>query len=63
MTNFVLFHSLIVLYEIFRPDHNCITLMLPVNSTVQDIMSSLVGPDGEHVLVKMNSAGGRKYLK
>ncbi|XP_023660789.2 rap guanine nucleotide exchange factor 3 isoform X1 [Paramormyrops kingsleyae] len=52
-----------VLYEIFRPDHNCITLMLPVNSTVQDIMTSLVGPDGDHVLVNMNSAGDRVQLK
>uniref|UniRef100_A0A8C7IB06 Rap guanine nucleotide exchange factor 3 n=1 Tax=Oncorhynchus kisutch TaxID=8019 RepID=A0A8C7IB06_ONCKI len=50
--------SLLVLYEIFRPDHTSITLMLPVNTSVQEMMSSLVNPGGDHVLVKMNSMGG-----
>ncbi|XP_042159726.1 rap guanine nucleotide exchange factor 3 isoform X2 [Oncorhynchus tshawytscha] len=52
-----------VLYEIFRPDHTSITLMLPVNTSVQEMMSSLVNPGGDHVLVKMNSMGDRAQLK
>uniref|UniRef100_A0A4W5LTY4 Rap guanine nucleotide exchange factor 3 n=1 Tax=Hucho hucho TaxID=62062 RepID=A0A4W5LTY4_9TELE len=48
----------LVLYEIFRPDHSSVTLMLPVNTSVQEVMSSLVNPGGDHVLVKMNSMGG-----
>ncbi|KAL6483365.1 hypothetical protein MHYP_G00082370 [Metynnis hypsauchen] len=52
-----------VLYEIFKPDHNAVTLMLPVNTSVQDIMSVLVNPGGDHVLVKMNSSGERVQLK
>ncbi|XP_072553031.1 rap guanine nucleotide exchange factor 3 isoform X3 [Salminus brasiliensis] len=52
-----------VLYEIFKPDHNAVTLMLPVNSSVQDIMSALVNPGADHVLVKMNSLGDRVQLK
>uniref|UniRef100_A0A8C7VXK4 Rap guanine nucleotide exchange factor (GEF) 3 n=1 Tax=Oncorhynchus mykiss TaxID=8022 RepID=A0A8C7VXK4_ONCMY len=55
--------SLLVLYEIFRPDHTSITLMLPVNTSVQEMMSSLVNPGGDHVLVKMNSMGDRAQLK
>lgn len=52
-----------VLYEVFRPDHNSLTLMLPVNTSVQDVMSSMVTPGGNHVLVKMNSTGDRVQLK
>ncbi|CAB1329983.1 unnamed protein product [Coregonus sp. 'balchen'] len=52
-----------VLYEIFRPDHTSVTLMLPVNASVQEVMSSLVNPGGDHVLVKMNSMGDRTQLK
>ncbi|XP_055787335.1 rap guanine nucleotide exchange factor 3-like isoform X6 [Salvelinus fontinalis] len=52
-----------VLYEIFRPDHTSITLMLPVNTSVQEMMSSLVNPGGDHALVKMNSMGDRAQLK
>ncbi|XP_041712455.1 rap guanine nucleotide exchange factor 3-like isoform X1 [Coregonus clupeaformis] len=52
-----------VLCEIFRPDHTSITLMLPVNTSVQEMMSSLVNPGGDHVLVKMNSMGDRTQLK
>uniref|UniRef100_A0A4W5N4I0 Rap guanine nucleotide exchange factor 3 n=1 Tax=Hucho hucho TaxID=62062 RepID=A0A4W5N4I0_9TELE len=55
--------SLLVLYEIFRPDHTSITLMLPVNTSVQEMMSSLVNPGGDHILVKMNSMGDRAQLK
>ncbi|CAB1336576.1 unnamed protein product [Coregonus sp. 'balchen'] len=44
-------------------DHTSITLMLPVNTSVQEMMSSLVNPGGDHVLVKMNSMGDRTQLK
>ncbi|MCJ8741834.1 hypothetical protein PDJAM_G00075250 [Pangasius djambal] len=52
-----------VLYEIFKPDHNVLTLMLPVNCSVQDIMDVLVDPGEDHVVVKMNSSGERVPLK
>ncbi|CAK6963757.1 rap guanine nucleotide exchange factor 3 isoform X1 [Scomber scombrus] len=52
-----------VLYEIYRPDSKPLTLMLPVNTSVQDVMSAIVKPGGDHVLVKMNSAGERAQLK
>lgn len=47
-----------VLYEIFKPKHNAMTVMLPVNCSVQDIMDALVHPGEDHVLVKINSSGG-----
>ena len=53
---------LLVLYEIFRLDHKSVTLMLPVNTSVQEVMSSVVNPGGDHVLVKMNSVGGKALL-
>lgn len=34
--------------------------MLPVNTSVQDVISAVVKPGGDHVLVKMNSAGGQE---
>ncbi|XP_059188906.1 rap guanine nucleotide exchange factor 3 [Centropristis striata] len=52
-----------VLYEIYRPDNKPLTLMLPVNSSVQDVMSAIVKPGGDHVVVKMNSTGDRAQLK
>lgn len=52
-----------VLYEIYRPDNKPLTLMLPVNTSVQDVMSAIVKPGGDHVLVKMNSTGGGKQRK
>ncbi|XP_030279007.1 rap guanine nucleotide exchange factor 3 isoform X3 [Sparus aurata] len=52
-----------VLYEIYRPDNKPLTLMLPVNTSVQDVMSAIVKPGGDHVLVKMNSTGERAQLK
>ncbi|KAJ8258191.1 hypothetical protein GJAV_G00194200 [Gymnothorax javanicus] len=52
-----------VLYEVYRPNHSFVSLLLPVNTSVQDLMSSLVNPGGDHVLVKMNSAGDRVQLK
>lgn len=47
-----------VLYEIYRPDNKPLTLMLPVNTSVQEVMSATVKPGGDHILVKMNSTGG-----
>uniref|UniRef100_UPI0037E86689 rap guanine nucleotide exchange factor 3 isoform X2 n=1 Tax=Semicossyphus pulcher TaxID=241346 RepID=UPI0037E86689 len=52
-----------VLYEIYRSDSKPLTLMLPVNSSVQEVMSMIVKPGGDHVLVKMNSTGERAQLK
>ncbi|XP_061695621.1 rap guanine nucleotide exchange factor 3 isoform X2 [Syngnathoides biaculeatus] len=52
-----------VLYEIYTPDHQALTLMLPVNTSVQEVMLSLVKPGGDHVLLKMNSAGEIAELK
>ncbi|KAM9828984.1 rap guanine nucleotide exchange factor 3 isoform X1 [Syngnathus typhle] len=52
-----------VLYEIYTPDHQALTLILPVNMSVQQVMLSLVKAGGDHVLVKMNSAGERAQLK
>lgn len=51
-----------VLYEIYRPDNKALTLMLPVNTTVQDVISAAVKPGGDHVLLKMNSAGGQPLV-
>uniref|UniRef100_A0A8C7GXK9 Rap guanine nucleotide exchange factor 3 n=1 Tax=Oncorhynchus kisutch TaxID=8019 RepID=A0A8C7GXK9_ONCKI len=39
--------------DIFRPDHTSVTLMLPVNTSVQEVMSSLVNPGGDHVLIQL----------
>lgn len=50
-------------YEIFRADHSCLVSVLPVNASVRDVLRALaprLGRDREreHVLVKVNSAGG-----
>uniref|UniRef100_A0A8B9P8W5 Rap guanine nucleotide exchange factor 3 n=1 Tax=Apteryx owenii TaxID=8824 RepID=A0A8B9P8W5_APTOW len=53
-------------YEIYRPDHSCLITVLPVNASVRDILRSLtpkLGRDGEHVLVKVNSAGDKVGLQ
>uniref|UniRef100_A0AAY4CGV1 Rap guanine nucleotide exchange factor 3-like n=1 Tax=Denticeps clupeoides TaxID=299321 RepID=A0AAY4CGV1_9TELE len=52
-----------VLYEIFRPDHTFVSLLLPVNLSVEDVISAMVNPGGGHILVKMNSSGDRTQLK
>nr|XP_057906635.1 rap guanine nucleotide exchange factor 3 [Doryrhamphus excisus] len=52
-----------VLYRIHTADHRALTLTLPVDATVQEVMSSLVKPGGDHVLVRMTSAGERAELK
>uniref|UniRef100_A0A665VXL1 Rap guanine nucleotide exchange factor 3-like n=1 Tax=Echeneis naucrates TaxID=173247 RepID=A0A665VXL1_ECHNA len=51
-----------VLYEIYRPDSKPLTLMLPVNTSVQDVMSAIVTPGGDHILVRMNSTGAQLKL-
>lgn len=48
-------------YDIYRPDHSCLTVMLPVNASARDVLVSLaprLSQDGDLVLVKVNSAGG-----
>ncbi|NXE11893.1 RPGF3 factor, partial [Lophotis ruficrista] len=53
-------------YEIYRPDHSCLVTVLPVNASVRDVLRSLaprLGRDGEHVLVKVNSAGDKVGLQ
>uniref|UniRef100_A0AAY4CIC7 Rap guanine nucleotide exchange factor (GEF) 3 n=1 Tax=Denticeps clupeoides TaxID=299321 RepID=A0AAY4CIC7_9TELE len=50
-----------VLYEIFRPDHTFVSLLLPVNLSVEDVISAMVNPGGGHILVKMNSSGGKRH--
>ncbi|XP_067227291.1 rap guanine nucleotide exchange factor 3 isoform X3 [Chanodichthys erythropterus] len=52
-----------VLYEIFKPDHKAVTVMLPVDASVNDILTTLVDPERNYVLVKMNSSGDRVQLK
>ncbi|KAL1250224.1 hypothetical protein QQF64_021229 [Cirrhinus molitorella] len=52
-----------VLYEIFKPDHKVVTVMLPVDASVNDILTTLVDPERDYVLVKMNSSGDRVQLK
>uniref|UniRef100_A0AAQ4QIK2 Rap guanine nucleotide exchange factor (GEF) 3 n=1 Tax=Gasterosteus aculeatus aculeatus TaxID=481459 RepID=A0AAQ4QIK2_GASAC len=49
--------------KIYRPDNKPLTLMLPVNTSVKDVMSAIVKPGGDHILVKMNSMGERAQLK
>uniref|UniRef100_A0A8D0APA0 Rap guanine nucleotide exchange factor 3 n=1 Tax=Sander lucioperca TaxID=283035 RepID=A0A8D0APA0_SANLU len=51
-----------VLYEIYRPDNKPLTLMLPVNTSVQDVLSAIVKPGTDHILVKMNSTGAQLKL-
>ncbi|XP_018105607.1 rap guanine nucleotide exchange factor 3 [Xenopus laevis] len=53
-------------YDIYRPDHSCITTMLPVNASVQEVISSLATKNGynrDHIIVKVNSSGERVCLK
>ncbi|KYO20015.1 hypothetical protein Y1Q_0009489 [Alligator mississippiensis] len=52
-------------YDIYRPDHSCLTVMLPVNASARDVLVSLaprLSQDGDLVLVKVNSAGERVGL-
>uniref|UniRef100_H3D4R1 Rap guanine nucleotide exchange factor 3 n=1 Tax=Tetraodon nigroviridis TaxID=99883 RepID=H3D4R1_TETNG len=52
-----------VLWEISRPDGKALALMLPVDASVQDVISAVGKPGGDQVLVRMNSAGERAELK
>ncbi|XP_053311892.1 rap guanine nucleotide exchange factor 3 [Spea bombifrons] len=53
-------------YDIYRPDHSCVTTMLPVNASVQEVISSFITKNGCHrdqILVKVNSSGEQVCLK
>uniref|UniRef100_A0AAX7TCY3 Rap guanine nucleotide exchange factor (GEF) 3 n=1 Tax=Astatotilapia calliptera TaxID=8154 RepID=A0AAX7TCY3_ASTCA len=63
VTFYFLSSSDLVLYEIYRPDNKPLTPMLPVNTSVQEIMSALGKAGEDHVLIKMNSTGERAQLK
>lgn len=58
--------TLTVPYEVYRADHSCLVTVLPVNASVRDVLQSLtpqLGWDGEHLLVKVNSAGGERWSR
>uniref|UniRef100_A0A3Q1JP95 Rap guanine nucleotide exchange factor (GEF) 3 n=1 Tax=Anabas testudineus TaxID=64144 RepID=A0A3Q1JP95_ANATE len=48
--------------KIYKPDNKPLTLMLPINTSVQDVISAIVKPGGDHILVKMNSTGAQLKL-
>ncbi|XP_074835722.1 rap guanine nucleotide exchange factor 3 isoform X2 [Carettochelys insculpta] len=53
-------------YEVYRADHSCLTVVLPVNASVCDVLQALAhqeGEQGDRVLVKVNSAGDKVGLK
>ncbi|KAM9321544.1 rap guanine nucleotide exchange factor 3 [Gastrophryne carolinensis] len=53
-------------YDIYLPDHSCITTMFSVNATVQEVLSSLLSRNvshGDKILVKVNSNGEQVCLK
>uniref|UniRef100_A0A3Q4GCD5 Rap guanine nucleotide exchange factor (GEF) 3 n=1 Tax=Neolamprologus brichardi TaxID=32507 RepID=A0A3Q4GCD5_NEOBR len=62
VTFYFLSSSDLVLYEIYRPDNKALTPMLPVNTSVQEIMSALGKAGEDHVLIKMNSTGAQLKL-
>uniref|UniRef100_A0A671N111 Rap guanine nucleotide exchange factor 3-like n=1 Tax=Sinocyclocheilus anshuiensis TaxID=1608454 RepID=A0A671N111_9TELE len=41
-----------VLYEIFKPDHKAVTVMLSVDASVNDILTTLVDPERDYTPVK-----------
>lgn len=52
-------------YDIYRPDYSCLTTLLPVNASVQEVLASLSDKQGwtkEWILVKVNSAGDKEVL-
>ncbi|KAG2467651.1 RPGF3 factor, partial [Polypterus senegalus] len=53
----------IIRYQIFKPDHSSVTLLLPVNAPVKEILSALQASNGNMILVRMNSAGEKHQLK
>ncbi|XP_063997037.1 rap guanine nucleotide exchange factor 3 isoform X3 [Pogoniulus pusillus] len=53
-------------YEVYRADHSCLVTVLPVNASVRDILRALgpqLGPEGDHILVKVNSSGEKVVLQ
>ncbi|XP_068186157.1 rap guanine nucleotide exchange factor 3 isoform X2 [Antennarius striatus] len=52
-----------VLHEIYNLDGKPLNLLLPVNASVQEVMSAIGKTCDDHVLVKMNSTGERVHLK
>ncbi|XP_072262629.1 rap guanine nucleotide exchange factor 3 isoform X2 [Pyxicephalus adspersus] len=53
-------------YDIYLPDHTCVTTMFAVNATVQEVLSTLTtktGSNRDEVLVKVNSMGEQVCLK
>ncbi|CAI9597297.1 unnamed protein product [Staurois parvus] len=53
-------------YDIYLPNHSCVTNMFAVNATVQDVLSILATKTGfsrDQVLVKVNSMGEKICLK
>ncbi|XP_062975330.1 rap guanine nucleotide exchange factor 3 isoform X1 [Elgaria multicarinata webbii] len=52
-------------YDIYRPDHSCLTTVLPVNASVQEVLASLADDHGwnkEWILVKVTSSGDKEVL-
>uniref|UniRef100_A0A672MK09 Rap guanine nucleotide exchange factor 3 n=1 Tax=Sinocyclocheilus grahami TaxID=75366 RepID=A0A672MK09_SINGR len=47
-----------VLYEIFKPDHKAVTVMLPVDASVKDILTTLVDPESDYVLTPVKEQLG-----
>ncbi|XP_054859700.1 rap guanine nucleotide exchange factor 3 isoform X2 [Eublepharis macularius] len=54
-----------IAYDIYRPDHSCLTTVLQVNAPAQELLASLADNHGwskEWILVKVNSAGDKEVL-
>uniref|UniRef100_A0A670Z1C0 Rap guanine nucleotide exchange factor 3 n=1 Tax=Pseudonaja textilis TaxID=8673 RepID=A0A670Z1C0_PSETE len=54
-----------VSYDIYRPDYSCLTRLLQVNASVQEIIASLVDCQDwtkDWILVKVNSTGDKVIL-
>uniref|UniRef100_A0A672MJU7 Rap guanine nucleotide exchange factor 3 n=1 Tax=Sinocyclocheilus grahami TaxID=75366 RepID=A0A672MJU7_SINGR len=47
-----------LLYEIFKPDHKAVTVMLPVDASVKDILTTLVDPESDYVLTPVKEQLG-----
>ncbi|KAM5182273.1 rap guanine nucleotide exchange factor 3 [Mantella aurantiaca] len=53
-------------YDIYLPDHSCVTTKFGVNATVQEVLSTLTtktGSSTDQVLVRVNSMGEQVCLK
>ncbi|XP_008114635.2 rap guanine nucleotide exchange factor 3 isoform X1 [Anolis carolinensis] len=54
-----------VMYDIYRPDHSCLTTLLQVNAAVQEVLASLSDCPGwskDWILIKVNSSGDKEVL-